>query len=382
MIEQTQVISSNSKDLEQKVKYQNISQKLNELKNIIKGTEKDNDNDNKKTIFEYILYPEIISINELKKKIFEIFDVKNNDKLFSFLLAQIDNLFKNDEQNNDDKNEKIELRSSFYKILENLNYYISYSLIYYTNKNKKKNKPLEFFQNWIINDSIVTKSVISSYINIFNLKNILTDFYSLNKKENSKIFLPYNSGFLYMVNALKLQNIYKYKSFFTELNKRFINQNYIYDLYCTYNTSLKEIYDLTDFLISIKINCISSLITAKILNENDTKNQIDNHVKKLLIEKLMINYSFIENIKNDKIDLINEFIMYYSILSENLNIISNDYKISWSALNSILKYYLSNKEFDKSITLLNSIKNINIINKYIDNNLIVNLAISIPVKKT
>ena len=54
-------------------KYQSISIKLKELKNIIKGNKKNDDI--KTNIYEYILYPELISLNDIKNKIFSIFDV-------------------------------------------------------------------------------------------------------------------------------------------------------------------------------------------------------------------------------------------------------------------------------------------------------------------
>lgn len=363
---------SYSQNLERKEKYKNISLKLNELKNIIKGRQQNDENKTK--IFEYIIYPKLISIDELKNKIYNIFNVKNNDKLFSFLIEEIKILFQKNAPNSPEEEE--ELRSSFYKILENLNCFISHSLIYYINKNKKKNEPLEFFQKWVIKDNIVTKSLLSSYINIFNLESLLIDFYCINREE-CKFYS--NINFLNLISILKLQNIYKYNNFITEGDSKSIEKTDIfYYLYSTYNSNLKEIDELTTYIISINSNFLPSTIVKKILDDKDIANKIDNHFKNLLIEKIMINYS----LQNDiKVSEINEFICYFSIITDNINIIPKTYNVSWEKLNIILKYYLSNKEYDKSISLLNSIKDINIINQIIDTNLINNLSINIPLNK-
>jgi phosphoglycerate-specific signal transduction histidine kinase len=70
---------SYTKDSTKNEKYQNISSELIKLKNIIKGGQ--STDYNKKNILEYILYPELISINEIKNKIYKLFNVKNNDEL-------------------------------------------------------------------------------------------------------------------------------------------------------------------------------------------------------------------------------------------------------------------------------------------------------------
>lgn len=368
MIKKTETLSS-PQILEQKVKYKNISFKLNELKNIIRGTQKEEES--KTNIFEYIMYPQLISTKELKNKILNIFEVKTNDKLFNYIIGEINNLFKNKALTNYDNQEEVDLRTSFYEILENLNYFISLSLIYYENKNKKKNIPLELLKEWIIKDNIINKSILSAYLNIFNLKSLLSDFYCINREEY-KLYSKIH--FLYLISILKLQNIYKYNDFITKIEQT----NIFYYLYDTYNTSLREILDLTNNILSINTNFLPSSIIERILNDTEIANKIDNKIKYLLIEMLMINYSFQKNIT---INDISEFISYYSIIANNLDILSNNYYISWEGLNNIFNYFISNKEYDKGISLLNSIKNIIIINKYIDINLIYNLAINIPLNK-
>ena len=141
-----------TKDSIRNEKYQNISSELIKLKNIIKGSQ--STDYNKKNILEYILYPELISINEIKNKIYNLFNVKNNDELQLYLLEEINTLFQKEKviKNNTDE---IALRGQFYKILEVLNYFISHSLIYFQNNNN--NKSFEYFNKWILFDNKLTK---------------------------------------------------------------------------------------------------------------------------------------------------------------------------------------------------------------------------------
>ena len=189
------------KDLTQNEKYQNIASELIKLKNLIKGSQ--STDYNKKNILEYILYPELISINEIKNKIYKLFSVKNNDELQLNLLEEINTLFQKDKTVKNSTDE-ITLRGQFYKILEILNYFISHSLIYFQNNNN--NKSFEYFNKWFLFDNKLTKSILSSYINIFNLKNILYDFYAL--KREILLSISDSSRILYLISILNLQNIF------------------------------------------------------------------------------------------------------------------------------------------------------------------------------
>ena len=355
-------------------KYQSISIKLKELKNIIKGNKKNDDI--KTNIYEYILYPELISLNDIKNKIFSIFDVKNNDEIFTFLLEEINSLFNKDKQIKNNL-EEISIRGHFYKILENLNCYISFSLIYFQNNTQYWNKSFEYFNNWIINDNNLTRTIIYSYINIFNLYDLLFDYYGLKRN----IFISINdiNRILSLISILKMQNIFSFKMIIKTKSKILANHSiYVYELYRTYNLSIKEIYDLTDYLISLKTNWIEPIIIEKILNDIEVKDKLDDKVRGSLIEKLMVNCSLIN--QNEKIKE-KDFISYYRIISKYLNIISHNYYINWKGLNALFESFINNKEYDKSINFLNSLQNINIINKYIDKKLIDKLVTSIPMGK-
>ena len=360
-----------SKDLTQNEKYQNISSELIKLKNLIKGGQ--STDYNKKNILEYILYPELISINEIKNKIYKLFNVKSNDELQIYLLGEINTLFQK-EKTVKNSTDEITLRGQFYKILEVLNYFISHSLIYFSNNNN--NKSFEYFNKWILFDNRLTKSILNSYINIFNLKCILYDFYALRRE--ILLSISDNSRILYLISILNLQNIFPFK-YIVKVRNQFFEQNVnVYELYNTYNTSMKEISNLTDFLKSFNTNWIQPSTVEKIINDIDIKNKMDDKIKCILIEELMVNYSLNKEKDNNKEK---ETLCYYRIVSNNIEIISNDYFIDWSDLNTIFKNYLDNKDYDKNIGLLNGIKNVDVIKKYMKEDLIFTLSTSIPIGK-
>ena len=360
-----------TKDSIRNEKYQNISSELIKLKNIIKGSQ--STDYNKKNILEYILYPELISINEIKNKIYNLFNVKNNDELQLYLLEEINILFQK-EKTVKNSTDEITLRGQFYKILEVLNYFISHSLIYFQNNNN--NKSFEYFNKWILFDNKLTKSILYSYINIFNLKTILYDFYAL--KREILLSISDNSRILYLISILNLQNIFPFK-YIAKIRNQFFEQNLcVFELYNTYNTSMKEIYNLTDFLLSYNKNWIQPSTVEKIINDIDIKNKMDDKIKSILIEELMVNYSLKKEKDNNKEK---ETLSYYRIISNNIDIISKNYFIEWSELNTIFKNYLDNKDYDKNIGLLNGIKNIDVIKKYMNEDLIFTLSTSIPIGK-
>ena len=368
--------SLNSNILTKIEKYQNISLKLKDLKNLIKGEQKEDDNKTK--IFEYVLYPDFINLNKIKDKIYELFNVKNNEELYVFLFEEINQLFEKDKSIRNSM-EEISLRGHFYKILEYLNYFICYSVIYFPDNNENHNKAFECFNKWIVYDNAITKSILYSYINIFNLKDLLFDYYAL--KRDILLSISDCNRILFLISILNMENIFPFKYIIKIKNKNssFIQKICAYELYRTYNNSLKEIYNLTDYLISLKVNWIEPTIIEKILNDKEIKDKLDNHIKIMLIENLMINYSLVkDNEKNKE----KEFISYYRVLSKYINIISKNYFIDWSIINKIFKSYIDNKEYDKSINFINGIQDINIINKYINNKLIDTLISSIPLGKS
>ena len=130
-----------------------------------------------------------------------------------------------------------------------------------------------------------------SYINIFNLKTILYDFYAL--KREVLLSISDNSKILYLISILNLQNIFPFK-YIAKVRNQFFEQNLcVFELYNTYNTSMKEISNLTDFLLSYNKNWIQLSTVEKIINDIDIKNKMDDKIKRILIEELMIIYYFL-----------------------------------------------------------------------------------------
>ena len=353
-----------------------ICNKLKELKNLIISKQKNNCDKTK--ILENVLYPDLICIKELRNKILNILNAKDNKELYFLFLNEINDIFQKDITLKDEP-EKMDLKNSFYNKLECLNCFIDKSLIYFAYKSEKNNKAYEYFKTYILSDEITTKSILSSYINIFNLEKLLL----VKKIKNNLLdILPYPknlSKFLNLISILKFQNSYDYKQFLINNKIYIINHNsIIYDLYSTYNSNTEEIFDLTNNLISLNTNFVNPSVIKNILDDNSIKGLINNKIILLLIEKLMINLSIKKEIRKDEL---NEFISYFSVLSENINYISKFYFIEWQNMNTIFRYYLLNKEFDNCIHFLTSIKNLDIIYKCIGKNYIYNLISCIPINK-
>ena len=178
-------------------------------------------------------------------------------------------------------------------------------------------KALDYFHKFIIHDNIITRDFLSSYITIFNLYNSLKDYYSINRKNLFDI--EGTKKILFLIDILKMHNIYTLNYVFQKRRKLFMNiNNLFYELYKIYNSSLKELYELTEFIIKYKRNKLLSEVIERILNENIIKNQLDNDLKSSIIENLMINYSLDENKKKKEKGIL----LYFVIIINNNNILS------------------------------------------------------------
>ena len=102
------------------------------------------------SFLEYISFPEVFPFEKLKNKIYDIFVVKNNKDLYDYLLKEINDLYYN-EKLNKHTNEESELRIHFYLIIEQINYYMTPSILHVDNHINKL---------WIISKNILLKIIL------------------------------------------------------------------------------------------------------------------------------------------------------------------------------------------------------------------------------
>ena len=144
-----------------------------------------------------------------------------------------------------------------------------------------------------------------------------------------------------------MEKNYSYELIITQKKNIFFEQDsLIYDLYCTYNTTLKQLIDLTDYLISLKQNWISIIVIEKIIYDKNISEKIDNYIKKLMILHL-VDYNIrnpseksensIQSKNEKKLNL--KLISYYHILSDNKNIINFDFNNEVKELNNLLSIH-------------------------------------------
>ena len=352
--------------------YKDIISKLKEIINIIKRGQKSFENE--ENIFEYIKFPNLFPYEKLKEKIYFIFKVNNNIELYDLLLDESYYVFKKDKIPSN-REEEIILKTNFYKILECLNFFVSRSLIFMNNDNNQQDKAFENFK-LLIQNNIESRSILYSYINIFNLYFILKDFYSINKE--NLLSIEGTKKILYLINILKLQNIFSFKYLFNKKKLLFLNiNNLIIELFKAYNISLKELFNVANFIVQFKKNLLPSDIIERLLNENKIKENIESEFRVFIIEKLMINYS----IANNKDYKNKEILTYFNIIINNNNIISKDYDIDWNIMNKLIEKYIIEKDYEKIINYLINIKDYNTFSQHINNDYIETIVKSVPLEK-
>ena len=361
-------ISEKSEPPQKELKNQNfmsnsaVSQ-LKDLKSLLKtaSTKELGPND---TINTILAYPKVLNINKLLENIFAILGAKSINDIFSNLIDSLDMIYSSENikenfiDNNDFATKKIQL----FELIQELNFFISPSIIFLHNSysNSMSKKSFDIFINKILNDNKVSKNALESYINIFNIRHLVLDYFVWNKDAiiKSQILVQ---KLLALISILHLEKNYSYDIIISQKKNIFLDQeNLVYDLYCTYSTSLKELVNLTDCLISLKKNWISIMVIEKIIYDKYLSEKLDNFVKKLMIMHL-IDY----NIRNptEKSDnspqvkkekkLNMKLISYYHILSDNKNIINFDFNNEVKELNNLFAIFVKNKDYDKCIKLLN-----------------------------
>ena len=187
------------------VYYKNIVLKLKILESITKGRHPNNYN--KENILDYLKFPHLLPFDKLKEEIYLIFNAKNNDELYDNFISELQYVFNKDKiiKNREEENS---LKVNIYKVLKALNYFISKSLIFIDNKNQF-DKAFAIFKIFI-QSNIDYKSILSSYINIFDLFSFLKDYYSINRE--NILSIQGTKKILYLIDILRLQNIFSFRN--------------------------------------------------------------------------------------------------------------------------------------------------------------------------
>ena len=331
--------------------------KLKDLKNYIKGA-KNKEILSNETINNCLIYPSILNTTLLFEKLFSIFEVKSINEIYYKLIEAFNSIYS--KENIQNSNEIINNKLLLFDLIQELNFFISPSLIYVSDPLINK-LSFDIFISYILNDNKVTRYIAESFINIFNIKHLVLDYFIWNKDKIIKAnnHLP---KLLSLISILNLEKNFTYELiFFKKKNIFFEQDNFVYDLYCTYNNTIKELNDLTEYLISIKRNWVSITVIEKIIYDKNISERINNHIKKLMIMNLLnINIKSPSSSENNNELSINKdrrtslkLISYYHILSDNKNIINFDFNAEIKELNIFLCDLIKNKDYDKCIKLIN-----------------------------
>ena len=339
-----------------------ISQ-LKELKNMLKcpSSKEFGPND---TINNCLVYPTILNIKTLLQKIFAILEVKSINEIYLNLLNAFNQIYsKVNIKDNSSDNDITTKKNLLFDLIQELNFFINPSIIYLDDASIEK-MSFNIFISMISNENKIAKNVLDSYINIFNIKHLVLDYFIWNKDKiiSSNIHIQ---KLLSLISILNLEKNYTYEIILSQKKNTFFDQdNLIYDLYSTYNTTLRQLKDLTEYLISLKQNWVSIIVIEKIIYDKYISEKLDNYLKKIMIMHL-IDFDIRnptekgENsiqTKNEK-KLNSKLICYYHILSDNKNIINFDFNTEVKELNNLIGIFLKNKDYEKCIKLLNFLDN-------------------------
>ena len=349
-----------------------VTSQLKELKNILKSSSAKESGQNE-SINICLSYPNVININSLIEKILTIFEVKSINELYSNLIDSFKTIYPSEdkkenflENNNNDISSK---KNQLFELIQELNFFISPSVIYLQNIDTTKNimkTSYDIFITKILSDNKIAKNILESYINIFNIRHLVLDYFVWSKETIIKSGNIHIQKLLSLISILHLDKNYTYDFVLYHKKNIFFDQdNLVFDLYSTYNTTLKQIVELTEYLITLKKNWISIVVAEKILYDKNISERIDNYVKKLVINHLIDynirntnekNENSSPQIKSEK-KLNMKLISYYHILSDNKNFINFDFNNEVKELNNMLNTFVKNKDTDKCIKLLNCLDN-------------------------
>ena len=336
---------------------------LKDLKNLLKSssTKELGPND---TINTCLAFPTVLNVNSLLEKIYSILNVKSTNEIFSNLIDSFNMIYSNKKESIQeflkDNNELATRKIQLFDLIQELNFFISPSLIYLETSNNFSKISFNIFTSNILPDIKLGKNILESYINVFNIRHLVLDYFIWKKEILIKSPIQVQK-LLALISILHLEKNYSYEYIISQKRNIFLEQdNLIYDLYMTYSTSLKLLIDLTEYLISLKKNWISIIVIEKIIYDKYISEKLDNYAKKLMITHL-IDYDIRNPIeksenatqikKEKKLNM--KLICYYHILSDNKNFINFDFNNEVKELNNLFALFVKNKDYEKCIKLLN-----------------------------
>ena len=127
--------------------------KLKDLKNYIKGA-KNKEILSNETINNCLIYPSILNTTLLFEKLFSIFEVKSINEIYYKLIEAFNSIYS--KENIQNSNEIINNKLLLFDLIQELNFFISPSLIYVSDPLINK-LSFDIFISYILNDNKVTK---------------------------------------------------------------------------------------------------------------------------------------------------------------------------------------------------------------------------------
>ena len=342
--------------------YKEATQSLKNIINLLTINPKSTKNMN---IYE-ISYPKFINIEKIKEKLLEIFmalgGIKKIEDIFEYILEEIQKI--------SNKVNKNTYYRNFFNVLQNLEVFITPSLLYFPNTKKDKKKPCDYFFRYIIKSNVLSKNDILAYIIIFDLQISLKDELCLNPEKLKKI--SDLNKILCLISILNLQIAFPFKTIYNENYKKFQNEkNLSFILFKTYARNMKEIMEIAQFLASNSKNKIEPSVIEKILEDEEISIHLSKEEKIYIIDNLMVDYSTIDI--NKEIEN-NEIVNYYKILVNNYKILETKEYCHSSKIKEFLNFIFEKEKittsFDKTIDILKSIKDEDIIKIIVDDSLV------------
>ena len=267
------------------------------------------------------IYNKFISIEIIKQKLFEIFDVKNEEDIYQNLLQIFDNYDINNE-------------NCVINLLKTINSFIEEKIISINQNEENKKKAVNYLINKLIEINLVSvENFIEQFILCFQIKEDLFNFFDQQTEDHLINYFKNKRNSINFIKFFKLQNKYSFRNF-DIINEKEINFPLINNLYHIYNNSEKELLDLNIFILSkIPKNSIPFEYMEKIFKDNN--NKFNEEIRKSLINNLL-------EISNEY-DTDVKYCSFYSFIFKNnlMNYFPNFTKIDLEELVYNLHFYKS-----------------------------------------